>query len=145
MSIIFIILALALIVLGFFIFGSSSKKTTLEFPNHNLKIEVELAENIVQWTKGLMFRKSLAQDSGMLFVFPDEAIRTFWMKNTYIPLDLIFISASKKIAEIKANFDPCQKDQCSIYTSQIPAQYVLEVNAGFVQKNNLQIGEPVVF
>jgi len=145
MQIIFIILAVALLALGIFVFGGKNKKSFVEFPSHNLKVEVELAENLVAQARGLMFRKSLAPESGMLFVFPDELRRTFWMKNTKIPLDLLFISADKKIVEIKENFEPCQENKCPIYRSQLAAQYVLEVNAGFSAKNNIQIGDPLIF
>jgi len=145
MQIIFIILAVALVALGIFVFGGKNKKSFVEFPSRNLKVEVELAENIVAQAKGLMFRKSLAPNSGMLFVFSDELQRTFWMKNTKIPLDLLFISTDKKIVEIKENFEPCQENSCPTYRSQLSAKYVLEVNAGFVKNNNIQPGEIVNF
>ena len=145
MQIIYILSFLAFIILGIFYFQQKPKQGNFSFPSHNLNIEVELAQSIAQQAKGLMNRKKLDENAGMLFVFTDEAKRTFWMKNTYIPLDLIFISKDKKIAEIKENFEPCQEDNCSTYKSENLAQYTLEVNAGFVEKNQIKIGEDVVF
>jgi len=145
MEIISIVLLVVIVAVGAIFFSSKNKKSFVEFPSHNLKIEVELAENIVAQAKGLMFRKSLAPNSGMLFVFSDELQRTFWMKNTKIPLDLLFISADKKTVEIKENFEPCQENNCPTYHSQVAAKYVLEVNAGFVKSNNIQLGETVAF
>ena len=90
-----------------------------------------------------MFRSHLNESSGMLFVFPDEQKRRFWMKNTLMPLDIIFISSNFTIVDIKQNFAPCQTDPCETYTSKEPAQYVLEVNAGFVDRNNVSIGNHI--
>jgi hypothetical protein len=92
-----------------------------------------------------MYRESLAENAGMLFIFSSESPKTFWMKNTKIPLDLIFISADKKVAEIKENFEPCREANCPFYRSQAAARYVLEVNAGFVQKNDIQINDALSF
>jgi uncharacterized protein len=104
-------------------------------------IRAELALTPDQWQRGLMFRKSLPENSGMLFVFPDEAIQSFWMKNTLIPLDMIFISANDRVVDIKNNFLPCTTDPCPTYQSVLPAKYVLEVNAGMVQKEGIAIGD----
>lgn len=84
-----------------------------------------------------MNRKSLSQNSGMLFIFPDEQIRTFWMKNTLIPLDMIFMNTKKIIVGIVYNAVPQTLDLRRVDT---PAQYVLEVNAGQALMNNLKVG-----
>jgi hypothetical protein len=145
MQIIFIFLTLILLAVAVFFLGGKTKKSLVEFPSHNLKIEVELAQTIVQQAKGLMYRESLAENAGMLFIFSGENPKTFWMKNTKIPLDLIFISADKKVAEIKENFEPCREASCPAYQSQAAVKYVLEVNAGFVSKNNIQINDALNF
>ncbi|MFA5386168.1 MAG: DUF192 domain-containing protein [Candidatus Paceibacterota bacterium] len=142
--------ALILLILIFFFFAFYSvlqkiKITPVSFPQHNLNIQAETAKNPYQLAKGLMFRKSLDENKGMLFTFPNEAYRSFWMKNTKIPLDLIFISKDKKIVDIKENFLPCSQTLCPSYKSILPAKYVLEVNAGFVQKNKVLIGEEMSF
>ncbi|MBI5401239.1 DUF192 domain-containing protein [Candidatus Wolfebacteria bacterium] len=120
------------------------------FPNQpagGLKVDVEVAANPYQWSKGLMFRDSLPEDSGMLFIFPNEEIKSFWMKNTFIPLDIIFISKNKEIVDIKENFEPCPDSKiiCPTYTSKEPAMFVLEVNSGYCAKHNIKIGDAVEF
>lgn len=114
----------------------------IKFPEKNLEIKIDIAADPYRWAKGLMFEKFLDEDKGMLFIFPDEAPRSFWMKNTLIPLDLIFISRDKKIVDFKENFAPCPDALfCPSYVSRSPAQYVLEVNAGLREKYGLQIGD----
>lgn len=145
MQIISILAFLTFVVLGIIYFNQKPKQGDLSFPQHNLNLKIERAESLAHQAKGLMNREKLDENSGMLFVFSNETKRIFWMKNTYIPLDLIFISKDKKIVEIKEDLEPCRVDNCPSYTSETKAQYVLEVNAGFVQKNQIQIGEEVVF
>jgi len=141
-----IILTILLIIIFLSIyFVSKNKKTEIFFPKQNIKIEAQLAQTILQQTKGLMNVKNLPENQGMLFVFLDESRKSFWMKNTYIPLDLIFISRDKKIVEIKENFEPCQQKNCPSYTSQKKAKYVLEVNGGFCQKHQIKEGDEVRF
>lgn len=144
---IMIILAIVLIILlivGIY-FVLKKERSEVWFKNQNLKVEVEVAETLWEQARGLMGRQSLAEDEGMLFVFSDEAPRSFWMKNTYIPLDLIFISQEKKIVEIKRNFEPCQESNCPVYRSQASAKYVLEVNGGFCEKHQIEVGDELDF
>jgi uncharacterized membrane protein (UPF0127 family) len=89
-----------------------------------------------------MFRTELAQNSGMLFVFEDMQQRGFWMKNTKIPLDIMFIDSDGIIVDVKENFQPCTTEDCDVYFSA-PAQYVLEVNAGFTAENSIYKGTVV--
>ena len=103
-----------------------------------IKINAEIADDNEERTRGLMFRKILDENSGMLFVFDDEDFQTFWMKNTLIPLDIIFIDNNFRIVDIK-NAAPCEKDPCSLYQSSMPAKYVLEVNSRFSDKNNIRV------
>jgi len=106
--------------------------------DNGVSFTVELARTPEEKAKGLMFQSSLPEDHGMLFVFEDEAPRSFWMKNTLIPLDMVFISADMKVVEIKANIPPCEKDPCSAYNSK-PAKYVLEINAGLAEKKEISV------
>lgn len=110
--------------------------------NSPVEVIVEIADTAAQHSKGLMFRNSLKKGTGMFFVFNDELSRSFWMKNTKIPLDLIFISSDLKIVDIKANFLPCNAKNCEVYNSK-PAKYVLEVNAGFVDKQEIKLYDKV--
>lgn len=112
--------------------------------NAQIVVNVELAETPEEIGYGLMNRESLGEDSGMLFVFDDEDYRSFWMKNMIIPLDMIFISADGAIVDIKESFGPCVTGSCASYRSKEKAMYVLEVNAGFAGKNNINEGDTVV-
>ncbi len=108
-------------------------------------IQIEKAITSQEQTKGLMFRENLNENSGMLFIFPDQKIRQFWMKNTLIPLDMIWINENKEIIGITKNAQPCKADPCQIYASNGPAKYVLEINAGFAQKKGLEKGQKIDF
>jgi YVTN family beta-propeller protein len=105
------------------------------------RVFVEVPDDLEESMRGLMFRKHLPGNAGMLFAYYDEKPRTFWMKNTLIPLDMIFVNGSSKIIEIKENVPPCAQDECPTYPSKEPAQYVLEVNAGFVQEKGITVGD----
>lgn len=104
---------------------------------------VELAENPEQHAQGLMYRKSLPQDQGMLFVFNEEAPRSFWMKNTFIPLSIAYIDARGKIIDIQ-DMSPVKsvlEKEPPSYQSKGPARYALEVNQGFFKKNRIKVGD----
>lgn len=115
-------------------------KLTIFTSKGEVKINAEIADEDRKRQRGLMFRDSLDENSGMLFIFDKEQQVSFWMKNTKIPLDMIFVSANGTIIEIKENVQPCLYDPCPIYSSQHPTKYVIEVNAGFSRKNNIQTG-----
>jgi len=106
-----------------------------------VKIRVEFARTPEEWQKGLMNRSSLPKNSGMLFIFPDEKDRSFWMKDTLMPLDIIFVSSVGRVNEI-TTLNPCQKTEiCQSYNSKTPAQYVLEINAGQTEKWKIMEGD----
>jgi len=107
-------------------------------------LRAQLADSAPKRQQGLMFRKSLPEKEGMLFVFDQEAPHAFWMKNMYIPLDIIWISQDKRIIDIKTNNPPCQ-GQCENIVPCGPARYVLEVSSGFVNRNAIKVGEQVRF
>jgi YVTN family beta-propeller protein len=105
------------------------------------RVFVEVPDDQEEFARGLMFRTHLPWNAGMLFAFYEEEPRRFWMKNTLIPLDMIFVDSSSKIIDIKENVPPCKQEECPTYPSKEPAQYVLEVNAGFVQEKGVKIGD----
>ncbi|MEK6946333.1 MAG: DUF192 domain-containing protein [Nanoarchaeota archaeon] len=107
-----------------------------------IKVNVEIADDNNERMRGLMFQKQLDENSGMLFVFDGEENQTFWMKNTLIPLDIIFISKDMKIVDIKYA-TPCNEYPCKLYKSSGSAQYVLEVNGNFTIKNNIRIDDKI--
>ncbi len=108
----------------------------------SVKIDVEYADTPEKQTKGLMNRATLGKLSGMLFIFPEEKTRSFWMKNVVFPIDVMFISSNGRINET-TTLEPCPKDAdaCPTYDSKESAQYVIEVNAGFTQKNKIIEGD----
>src|ERR687897_4551 len=108
------------------------------------RVFVEVPDEFGEWGRGLMFRNHLPWNAGMLFAFNEEAPQIFTMKNTLIPLDMIFFDSSSKIIDIKENVPPCKQEECPTYPSREPAQYVLEVNAGFVQEKGIKIGDRLV-
>ena len=110
--------------------------------NEKIKVNVEIADSPEERAAGLMFRESLGENSGMLFIFDDEKTRSFWMKNTLIPLDMVFISEDLEIIDIKYA-EPCREDPCISYVSKEPAEYVLEVNGNFTIRNDIAIGNTI--
>lgn len=106
------------------------------------KFKVEIADDPGERTLGLMYRKELGPDRGMLFIFPEEVTGSFWMKNTLIPLDIIFIGSDRKIISIAARAAP------QTTTSREPGgpyRYVLEINGGRAAKLGIASGDTVRF
>ena len=106
------------------------------------KLNIEIADDDYQTETGLMYRKSMKDDQGMLFIFPDSKYRYFYMRNTEIPLDIIFIGENKSIVSIQKNAKPF--DETSL-PSEGPAKYVLEINAGLSTQWDLQKGDKIQF
>jgi uncharacterized membrane protein (UPF0127 family) len=106
-------------------------------------ITVEVANSRHKKQRGLMFRKELPENEGMLFLFGLEGYYTFWMKNTLIPLDVIWINSDLEIIHIEKNLPSCIQDPCDSYTPGGPARYVIEVNGGWVDRNNVTLGNKV--
>jgi len=104
---------------------------------------VELAKTEVEHSKGLMNRTELGKNNGMLFIFDKEGVYPFWMKNTLIPLDIIWIDGSNKIVFIGQDIQPCKNLICSSVNPSVKAKYVLEVNSGLCKENNIKIGDEV--
>lgn len=106
---------------------------------------IELARTLEERTTGLMFRKSLGENQGMLFIFDSEGNYPFWMENTLIPLDIIWINKDKKIVFINENSQPCRSKNCPLIIPGVKANYVLEINAGISQKIGLKVGDRLAF
>lgn len=105
--------------------------------------EVELASSQEEISRGLMFRESLDENSGMLFIFPEEGIYNFWMKNTLISLDMIWINSDKEIVFIKHDALPCPENPCETFGPGEESLYVLELVSGTADKIGLEIGDNV--
>jgi uncharacterized protein len=103
------------------------------------EIDVEVSSNDSSRALGLMHRVILPENAGMLFIFPDSEYRSFWMKNTYIPLSIAYIDKDSRILEIK---DMIPHNAVSV-SSSMPAVYALEMNMGWFERNNIAAGDKV--
>ena len=136
----FIYLIFNFFLISFYTF--SNEKIEVSVYNKNITFNVEVAKTIEERRTGLMYRKKLLNNEGMLFIFPREKIIQLWMKNTYIPLDVIFISENKVIVDIKKNMEKLSE---IIVKSKVKSRYALEFNAGLINKLDIEIGDKVLF
>ena len=136
----FIYLILNFFLISFYTF--SNEKIEVSIYNKNITFNVEIAKTIEERRIGLMYRKKLLDNEGMLFIFPHEKIIQLWMKNTYIPLDVIFISENKVIVDLKKNMEKLSE---TIVESKVKSRYALEFNAGLINKLDIEIGDKVLF
>lgn len=140
---------LKLILTGFlFLIGLTAcqkiSAVTINTPTARIPVLVELAITPGEKAKGLMFRRSLPEGRGMLFVYDQPLIPPFWMKNTLIPLDILFIGADFRIKHIAENTPPCPKESaCPSYAPTEEVQYVLELNGGDAARQRIRIGDTV--
>lgn len=119
-----------------------TKEGELIFTKNKEKLTIEIADNDEETTQGLMYRRTMPDSCGMLFIFPNSEPRNFWMKNTYLPLDILFLNESKKIVTIQANRIPFSEEQIPSYQD---AKYVLEVNAGYCKRKGIEKGDMIEF
>lgn len=134
--------------MAFFAFSNSqsrNKSKTVDIHGHTIKIEI--ADTQDKQIKGLSQRNSLAEDSGMLFVFPEPGTYQFWMKDMRFPIDIIFIS-SDKVITIYNNVQPYtgtdKSPNLTLYSPIAPVDRVLEINAGLADKYGLKEGDTIV-
>ena len=114
------------------------------FPDGHV-VWVEIANDDELRAQGLMYRDHLPPDAGMLFLFPEDGEYPFWMKNTRIPLDIIWIDTNKRVAHVKFDVPPCRADPCPSYPPNARARYVLEVAGGVSRQHGLKAGDVVRF
>ena len=140
---------LTFVLILFILTGCSAPKikdydaiVTVYTDEQKVKVYSEVASSEAVRMQGLMFREELKIDRGMFFMWDEEAPRTFWMKNTLIPIDMIFISKDFEVVDI-LNAVPCEEDPCKRYPSGKPAQYVLEVNSEFSSKYGVKNGSRI--
>ncbi len=122
----------------------SYKKATVRSAVGATELLLEPADTSEKRRDGLMFRSSLAKNSGMLFMFDADVSNSFWMKNTLIPLDILFLDAGKRIVDYAA-MEPCKTEPCATYQSRLPYRYAIEVNRGFILEKKVRIGNTVDF
>ncbi len=106
------------------------------------RIQVEVADDDTERSRGLMFRDTLEQGRGMLFLHENEAWLAYWMKNTRIPLDILYFDRNLRLVSQQRDVPPCSLgDRCPPYPSDAPAQFVLELAAGEAERLRLEDGE----
>jgi uncharacterized membrane protein (UPF0127 family) len=135
---------LALLALGVIVTACQAQPKVIIVTQQGREItfEVEIADTPAKRELGLQYRRELAADRGMIFLFPHEAEQTFWMKNTPIPLDMIFINSNRRIVGIAEEAVPFTLDPRSVSR---PSQFVLEINGGLSKRYGIQAGDSVRF
>ncbi|MGC1516324.1 MAG: DUF192 domain-containing protein [Maribacter sp.] len=107
-----------------------------------MNFNIEFAESDYETQTGLMYRKGMNEDEAMLFIFPEEAMHSFYMKNTQFPLDIIYIDKGLKVVSMQENAEPFNEEGLS---SKQPVTYVLEINGGLAKTKGIQIGDSIHF
>lgn len=105
-------------------------------------INIEVADDDAEREQGLMYRDAMAENEGMLFLMREEEMQSFWMKNTILPLDIMYVDSERRIVSIHKNCKPYSLDQIG---SVKPAIYVVEVVAGYTEKYNIKVGDQISF
>jgi uncharacterized membrane protein (UPF0127 family) len=151
LEILLLIIAVVILVCLFFYYAQISlSPNSQQYSSGSVCImencfQVELAKTEAQREKGLMYRKELDKNKGILFIFDKEGIYPFWMKNTLIPLDMLWIDASpaggNKVVFISQNTEPCKSLLCPSVVPLAKANYVLEINAGISKNLGIKIGD----
>ena len=116
----------------------------VEFPSGAV-YRAELARTPEELAQGLMFRESLPEHTGMLFLFPGSDVHKFWMKNTMIPLDMVWMDAEGKVLFVSASTPPCRTDPCPTYGPELPATSVLEIAGGVASREKVTVGSTIRF
>lgn len=137
-------LCFVVLLLGFLMIGC---KATPFVELKGQRFDVEIADNDQTRTRGLMFRESLARDRGMLFIFDEMQMRSFWMHNCKISIDILYFDDSFKLVGWALSVPPCNlnPEQCPSYPSGAPAQYVLEIAAGRTRELGVQLGDSLTY
>jgi uncharacterized membrane protein (UPF0127 family) len=139
-----LILALGALLSGCASGSASSATSWVEIAG--TRFAVEIADDDAERARGLMFRDELAQGTGMLFVHEREERLAYWMKNTRIPLDILYFDAQRQLVSQQRDVPPCALgDACPPYPSDAPARYVLELNAGEAARLGLRDGMELRF
>lgn len=145
MKYVYVIIGFLGLVLSLFFIFPMDKSDSDQVCFDSECFNVEVVSSGSDREKGLMFRESLDRDSGMLFIFDSEGLYPFWMKNTLIPLDIIWINSDFEIVYIAHNSMPCEEDPCPLIRHDGTAKYVLEINGGLASKLGIEVGDKASF
>ena len=110
-------------------------------PGDGTRVMVEIADTPEKRARGLMFRERLAPNEGMIFLFEEVGLNPLWMKNTLIPLDMLWLDPDGRVVSIAESVPRCRADPCPSYVPDAEAFYVVEVNAGFVRRHGVRVGD----
>jgi uncharacterized membrane protein (UPF0127 family) len=122
--------------------GSDGPRVVITTVSDEVTVEVEVADDEAERARGLMGREALAQDAGMVFLFPDETEGAFWMKDTLIPLSIAFYDEDGRILRI-LDMEPCLQEPCPLYDPGVAYRGALEVNQGAFARWNVRVGDHV--
>jgi hypothetical protein len=140
----FLLIIIFIITFYIFTYLAPSKSNTVEVLIKDNPFILEKALTPKQKASGLMNRDFLPEENGMIFIFEDSQKRGFWMKNTLIPLDMIFLDSNGMVVDINQDAQPCTlESECIPYISAAPAKYVIEINAGLAEKLGLEKGDMI--
>ena len=145
LSLIIIFIFILVVIIGGAVLLDQNIRKTIRACFQDHCFDVELAVKPSEQRRGLMFRERLDLDKGMLFIFKEEKEHSFWMKNTLIPLDIIWINNNKEVIFISESTLPCKEDSCPIILPIKKAKYVLEINGGMIKQLGLILGDKIDF
>jgi uncharacterized membrane protein (UPF0127 family) len=113
--------------------------------NIEIKFELDIADTSFLRARGLMYRENYPSNRAMHFIYPTQSADKFWMKNTLINLDIIFLDSNNLISYISADTPPCKTDVCPVYGPNFEYSSVIEINGGLTEKYGINIGDQVKF
>jgi len=142
-AVVLVIILFVLILKGIFVYATSKDSSRVCFRDYCFNVELAITES--ERARGLMFRDYLAKDKGMLFVYKKKGIYPFWMKNTKIPLDMIWINETRRVVFVRENVSSCDQSKCDVICPDKLAKYVLEVPSGSAKRIGLKPGDTLSF
>lgn len=132
--------------LTFNLVNSQSLPNKISISINGVKLQADVAITADEQTRGLSIKNALQSNEGMLFPYETPRILSFWMKDMKFPIDIIWLSADKRVVHIEENLQPCSPLlPCPSYAPSVTAQFVLETKAGFSSSNGITEGTPVEF
>lgn len=135
-----------LVLLALFCSGQTGKDRFIKvfFPD-GFSVTAELAVSVEARARGLMFRERIEEDQAMLFLFEDEDIHPFWMKNMRFPIDILWLDGERRIVHLEVSVPPCFREPCPSYAPAAAAAYVLELQSGFAEAHRLRESDRLEF
>ena len=140
-----ILVIVLLILVGFALYKNKQNDVKVVCIESKKCFNVESVSTPDKMQLGLGNRDSLNQESGMLFIFPQDVYTGFWMKDMRFPIDLLWIDSTMKVVGIEKNMQPCTESSCPTFDSKVKIRYVLEINSGLADKLGLKEKDTVSF